>query len=389
LQKDKKKSLGFTIAGLVAISVILFSFSDSADLNEGVDYVSSSTDTVIIPTVTSADVVTSVIEPTETIVKPDVKNAGVLSAGGFLFPLIQMADAVSPTQSTITIKQWALRSESFVPDGQDFAIDSSGNIYNFGSNKISRLDTSSNTLTTWEVPTINVGIQGIDVDSSGNIYFTETFFNKIARLNPSTNTFTEWDIGIAVSDLIVDSSDKVYFIQVRTGSKAGILNPSTNTLTVWTSSQLRNVDFAIDSFGNFFVTRQGQDSGIVKIDISSNTATKWLVPTINSQTLGIDVDASGTVYFTETSANKIGRLVPSTNTITEWLLPTPTNSPTRLKIDSSGSVFVGVFGGPNFLRLVPSTNTFTEWSSPVADDLIIDSSDTIYFASGNNVGTIT
>jgi len=384
-----KKRIGFTIAGLVAISVIFLSFPNSAELNEGVDYLSSSSDTVITPTVTSADVVSSVIEPTETVVKPDVKNVGELPASGFLIPFVQMADAVSPTQSTITIKQWELRSESFAPDGQDFAIDSSGNIYNVGSNKISRLETSTNTLTTWEAPGINVGLRGIDVDSSGNIFFIERVLGKIGRLNPSTNVFTEWAVPTVPDRLIVGLGDNVYTAQVG-NHEVSRLDPSTNTHTKWNfPSEGDVIEFVVDSSGDVFITKSGINSGVRKLDISTNVVTQWLSPTTNSGTIGIDVDASGTVFFTETAANKIGRLVPSTNTITEWLLPTPTNSPTRLKIDSSGSVFVGVFGGPNFLRLVPSTNTFTEWSSPVADDLIIDSSDTIYFANGNNVGTIT
>ena len=73
--------------------------------NEGGDYTSSSSVHVITPIVTSAEVVSSIIEPTETVVKPDVKNIGGLSASGFLIPFVQMADAVSPTQSTISIKQ--------------------------------------------------------------------------------------------------------------------------------------------------------------------------------------------------------------------------------------------------------------------------------------------
>ena len=48
---------------------------------------------------------------------------------------------------------------------------------------------------------------------------------------------------------------------------------------------------------------------------------------------------TGNIYFTESSGNKIGRLVPSTNTITEWNIPTDNSGPKDLVFDSVSSVY--------------------------------------------------
>jgi len=146
------------------------------------------------------------------------------------------------------------------------------------------------------------------------------------------------------------------------------------------------------SIGDVFVTRSGIQSGIKHLDISTNTVTEWLTPQANSGTRGIAIASSGTVYFIEESADKIGRLVPSTNTVTEWSKPSSGTGPQEpIIVDSMENVFFQLTGGPVLNRLVPSTNIFTEWSAATGQesDLIVDSSDTIYFGVSGRVGIIT
>ena len=81
------------------------------------------------------------------------------------------------------------------------------------------------------------------------------------------------------------------------------------------------------------------------------TSTEWTIPTVSSAPYGISNDASGNVYFAESSGNKVGRLVPSTNVITEWTVPTVSSSPFGISNDASGNVYFAENGGNKVGRL--------------------------------------
>jgi streptogramin lyase len=70
-------------------------------------------------------------------------------------------------------------------------------------------------ITEWSILTANSGSQAIAVDSTGNIFFTETSAMKIGRFVPSTNIMTEWSVpnldGGIVSSIFVDASNNVFF----------------------------------------------------------------------------------------------------------------------------------------------------------------------------------
>jgi len=382
----KNKTILVASLSILIIGIVGFSSFDQQQGLEGTDYLATSTDYIIAPTVTSASVEKSVVEPTHTVITPDVQKGTATMPSEFLLPLLQSADAVTSTQDTISVKEWNIDSSDFDSNKERFAIDSSGNIFTYSntSNKILRLDTTTNTLTTWTIPTTNAGVRSMDVDSSGNIYFTENSLAKIARLDPSTNVVTEWSFD--AMNIVIGMLDKVY---LSTGNLMALLDPSTNTITTWNTGLQQSGEFVIDSTGNVFVTLSGIQSGIGQLDTSTDIVTSWLTPTVNSDTLGITITSSGTIYFTEDGANKIGRLVPSTNTVTEWLTPEGSVHPRAIIVDSMENVFFADLEGPShFNRLVPSTNVFTEWNMSTLG-LKIDSSDTIYFIGHNGVGIIT
>ena len=91
---------------ILFIGTVSFSNIDQQQGLSGTDYLATSTDYTITSTVTSAAVEKSTVEPTHTILTPDVQKGPATMPSGFLLPLLQSADAVSSTQSTISINQW-------------------------------------------------------------------------------------------------------------------------------------------------------------------------------------------------------------------------------------------------------------------------------------------
>lgn len=62
-----------------------------------------------------------------------------------------------------------------------------------GTNSVGILDPAARTITRWEVPTGESGVNGIYVDeATGNIYFTERDVDKVGRLDPRGGLITEW-----------------------------------------------------------------------------------------------------------------------------------------------------------------------------------------------------
>src|SRR5215217_783616 len=68
------------------------------------------------------------------------------------------------------------------------------------------------------------------------------------------------------------------------------------------------------------------------------TAKEWEVPTPNSAPHDIVVDERNkTAWFTEMSANKIGKFDPPTEQFQEFDIPTPTSRPHGLVVDEIGN----------------------------------------------------
>jgi DNA-binding beta-propeller fold protein YncE len=96
----------------------------------------------------------------------------------------------------------------------------------------------------------------------------------------------------------------------------------------------------------------------------------WGLPTYSKGISNMISDFGGNMFFSDTGANKIGRLEPTTNMITEWTLPSNSSKPAGIAFDSaSGNIYFADSGANKIGRLVPTTNVITEWNigkSPLA-----------------------
>ena len=78
---------------------------------------------------------------------------------------------------------------------------------------------------------------------------------------------------------------------------------------------------------------------------SEATFVEFNIPTRDSEPQAIAIDSQGKVWFTESAADKIGRLDPVNGEKSESPIPTA-GSPAGLAIDSDGNIwFVETFAG--------------------------------------------
>jgi len=140
----------------------------------------------------------------------------------------------------------------------DFETDFTGNFYGVTGGKILRINVDTNSLTTWDVSPNQVS--SVNVDSSGNIFFTEVdgIRSKVGRIE-TDNTLTEWVIPNSVvpfiRDIGVDSTGNVFF----TFNGLTRLVPSTG---VFTEFLVQCRLFEIDSLDDIYCS---SGSGFSKI----------------------------------------------------------------------------------------------------------------------------
>ena len=131
---------------------------------------------------------------------------------------------------------------------------------------------------------------------------------------------------------------------------------------------------------------------IIRFDPASGSIEETSVPTEPSWPTGLDLAADGSLWFSETKGDKVGRLSPD-GVISEIRVPTEGAHPTGLGIDSKGNVWISERDGSKIGCLRPD-GTFIEYQIPTPrakpSGLHVDSQDRIWFAEreGNKIGMI-
>ena len=82
---------------------------------------------------------------------------------------------------------------------------------------------------------------------------------------------------------------------------------------------------------------------------------------------GIVTGSDGNIWFSETHADKIGKLVPSTGAITEYTLPTANAEPMGVALGSEGNVWFAEYGSSKVGYITPA-GTITEDGTLFGDD---------------------
>ena len=249
---------------------------------------------------------------------------------------------------------------------------------------------------------------GVAVDSSGNVYVTDTYGPKssnsrIVKFTSSGAYITQWGstgsgpgqfngpAGVAV-----DSAGNVY-VADRWNSRVEKFTSNGTYITQWGSYGngngrfLNPVGVAIDSSGSVYVTDYVR---VLKFTGSGEYAAQWGSISSGPGKLnglwGAAVDSSGNVYVTDRVTGRVEKYTGDGKYITGWR---SNGFGLGVAIDSSGNVYVVDSGNNRVVKFTSDGAYITQWGSrgPGQDqfyfpaDVAVDSSGNVYVTdSGNN-----
>jgi len=143
---------------------------------------------------------------------------------------------------------------------------------------------------------------------------------------------------------------------------------------------------AVDEQGGVWFTETSANC-IGRLAATDEQITEWTVPTADSGPAGIALDAEGMAWFAESQGGKIGQLDSTANAVAEWPLPDSTLSPSALAAASDGTLWFLAEGenGAAVGQFDPADQTFHIWTLPPSSGgpkrLALDSEGNVWFTA--------
>ena len=379
----------FVLFGVIATMAIVSSVnfdSTFSDTKFDTSQIPTSEEkTLATPTTTLVKSEKIIVTPQETDMSDSTKSylispkISTYSKDSSTLKIMNPAFAIPASDVDVTLDVWSIPGNGGQPHELDVTSTDVVYFLEGSSDEITSLN-SSNVFKEWDLPSNLSGSGQVAVNSTDSIFFLLTADDVIGHLKPSTNLFTIWNFsGSQINGIKVDSSGNVYF-----GDSTGLikrLNPSTNVVTTWDPSFLISVtrtDF--DSNGLVYFTSQAFNM-IGRLNPNTDEMIKWTLPTSESVPVGLSIDLSNRPVVAEFIGNKIARLDPTNDMVTEWDVPTSSASTRDVVVDSNGIIYFTESSVDKIGRLDPSADIFTEWTIPSVSNfrgIGVDDSDQVY-----------
>src|SRR6478735_6903353 len=127
---------------------------------------------------------------------------------------------------------------------------------------------------------------------------------------------------------------------------------------------------------------------------ATGTFTEFSLPNPGSGPTTISIAPDGTLWFTESAGNRIGRMAPDGSNLKEFALPNPNSSPRIIALGSDGNMWFSEHTGNRIGRITPE-GTISEFPIPTPDSMpraiALGSDGNIWFGEfgGGKIGRIT
>jgi DNA-binding beta-propeller fold protein YncE len=216
---------------------------------------------------------------------------------------------------------------ALIYSGGFVALDAQGNLYvSSGDNgpnpRISKLSPAGQLLLQFVGFSPNVGVEGVAVDSVGNVYGADEGTNQVVKFSPTGKVIAK--IGGAAqigqpSGLAVDSHDALY-----------VADQGQNAIDIYsTAGSLRQRivgDFvkprgvAIDAGGNLYITDH-DNNRVEKLDPSGRVLATWgsgVGGVTLSYPIDVGLDAQGDVYVTDPGDSALQKISPGGKVLATW-----------------------------------------------------------------------
>ena len=200
---------------------------------------------------------------------------------------------------------------------------------------------------------------GITVGPDNNIWFTLSAGNRIGRINPSAanpcSSYTDFSGSLnQPSDITSGPDGKLWFTE-SAGSRVSSISVSgsisrPSSLSFASGSEPSGITA---SSAAIWATLSASNQ-IVRIDPTTATVTHTVATGAGPSAIATGPD--GALWFTETVANKIGRLTAGANPAltNEFVIPTPNSQPGGITLGADGALWFTEFAANKIGRIAPA-----------------------------------
>jgi virginiamycin B lyase len=258
-------------------------------------------------------------------------------------------------------------------------------------NEVVRLDPATGEQTPFPLPFPKLaatGIHSVIPAPDGTVWFTELAVGRIGHLDPTTGTVTEYQNTplpdgrrTTAHTVRVDAAGRVW---ASGGPAISMFDPK--------YERFEHYDLG-GSYGN--VVGQNGDQWFTSFvvegpiaRVTKNGVLSKFYPPTKGKPQRLQVDADGTVWFTERRGGKIGRFDPKTETFNEYPLPGPEPSPYAIGIDRNHMIWYSSHEQDTLGRLDPRSGEVTEYPYPHSEismrEFFLDSQGRMWYASSVN-----
>ena len=235
----------------------------------------------------------------------------------------------------------------------------------------------------------------------GNVISGNTYFGGVAGINLAIDGGLI--AGTATANIV--QGNLIGTNAAGTGVPSGLLSigdgivikggASGNTIG-GTSAASANVISGNDNgvwIGDSSTTGNLIEGNYIGTNAASYATAEFAIPTLNTGDNKITIGPDGNLWFTERSANKIGRITPS-GVFTEFTIPTPNSAPEGITTGPDGDIWFTEHDGGKIGRITPGgvITEFTSGISIIAPFEIVAGADgNLWFTdeTANKIGRIT
>jgi len=227
-------------------------------------------------------------------------------------------------------------------------------------------------------------VNGVAVDSAGNVYFSGYYANTLDKWTASNNTVATLSSGLSgPQGVALDGVGNVYIGSLGDGTIKEWVAANSNLITLVSSDLNYPEGVAVDGAGNVYIG-----------DTFNNALKEWSAATGTVTTLassglnqpnGVAVDAAGNVYVVDNINSAIDKWTAANNTLST--LVSNLVGVDGVAVDGAGNVYVANYNESAMQKWTAASNTVTTLISSglyQPETVAVDATGNVYIADTYN-----
>lgn len=225
---------------------------------------------------------------------------------------------------------------------------------------IGRLDPATGIITDYPTPTPGSGPHGIVVAPDGGVWYTGQRTGIIGRLDPATKAIREYDLPAETANphTPIWAGGAIWYTDAS-NNRYGRLDPVTGNVRYFTCTTDNSVPYGIVQApdGHIWIALLGTNK-LARVDTATGDMIEFTLPD-GARPRRLQVDAGGTVWYTDYKRSFLGALDPATSKVREWASPFPGEGPYGIAIAPDGAIWYNHARGDAMTRFDPKTEKST------------------------------